>query len=359
MAEVKAHVLTADLGGTHANVALFAYGGDDRFELVRHRSYVSREITDFPPLLAEFLRREGSGLKPPASRACIDFAGPVDPERSNAFPTNLSWGFTAAEVQERTGLAGVALLNDFEAVGYGMEILAANKPEAFVRLSSAGELPPRTGTKLPAVIIGAGTGLGTSILVQNPRNGRYRPIPGEGGHADFAATEELEFHVARWIRDNRNHSQQNPTDCERVVSGPGIANIYQALWELDRGAADSSVFDRVSAADIFNRPAIIAQNAHGDELCRRTMDFWVRCYARAAKNCALFPLAPGGVFLAGGIAAKVLPEFQTGLFMEEFTRCDVPGIRAILERTPVFVITDYSIGLYGCAGVAANPEQLD
>jgi glucokinase len=102
------------------------------------------------------------------------------------------------------------------------------------------------------------------------------------------------------------------------------------------------------------RPAIIAGNADEDGLCRKALDIWLRCYGGAAKNSAIFPLAPGGVFLAGGIAAKILPEMKSGIFMKEFLRCDIPNIRRILKSIPVFVITDYRIGLYGCANVAAN-----
>ncbi len=358
MPDVSAHILTVDLGGTHMTAALFAHRGGSLFEPVRRRTMPSREISDFPSLLKEFLVVEASGLKPQVSKGCIDFAGPVEPAREKAFVTNLGWGFTAAEIRGVTHLDEVVLLNDFEAVGYGFEILAENKPEAFVRLSVSGDLPREHGRKPTAVIIGAGTGLGTCIMIGDPVTGRYRPVPGEGAHADFIAVEEIEFQIAQWIRRRRNHSPLNPADCEKVVSGPGIANIYQALWEIEPAAGNRSVLDKVSASEVYDRPAIIAENATTDPACRRTLDIWVRCYARAAKNCAIFPLAPGGVYLAGGVAAKVLRELQGGSFMEEFRRCDVPGIRAILERTPVFVITEYAIGLYGCASVAVNPALL-
>ena len=111
---------------------------------------------------------------------------------------------------------------------------------------------------------------------------------------------------------------------------------------------------KVLQADPYDGPAVIVQNARSDKLCRRVLDIWLRCYARAAKNSAIFPLTPGGVFLAGGIASKILPEMQSGIFMKEFTRCDRPNIRSLLKRTPVFVVTDYRIGLYGCANVAVN-----
>jgi glucokinase len=203
-------------------------------------------------------------------------------------------------------------------------------------------------------VIGAGTGLGTTILVHDAGTGRYRPVPGEGGHVDFAAIEEDEFRIAQWIRRNANISPGAPLNREKIVSGPGLVNVYRALFELEPDLGNRRLGGKIMNSDAYDRPAIIVGNAGKDPLCRKVLDTWMRCYAAAAKNCAIFPLAAGGVFLAGGIAAKILPEMQSGIFMKEFTRCDVPNITPILKKMPVFVITDYRIGLYGCANVAIN-----
>ena len=354
MNEGRRHILVADLGGTNLGVAIFAHLGRGKFEPVAHRTYRSKKVRDFGKLLGRFLKEHGRGLEPPVRRACIDFAGPVEPPREEGWVTNLGWGFRARDVLESTGLEEIALLNDFEAVGYGLEVLLENQPQAFVRLSRAGRLPSRGGAKPTVVVIGAGTGLGTTILVEDRATGRYRPVPGEGGHSDFIAVEEHEFRIAQWIRKHRNHSPRNPLDRETIVSGRGLVNVYEALADLEPGSARKAALNAVRRAAPYDRPALIAGGAQTDPLCRRTLDVWLRCYARAAKNCAIFPLAPGGVFLAGGIAAKILPEMRSGLFMREFTRCDVAPIRDLLRRTPVWVVTDYRIGLYGCANVAVN-----
>ena len=354
MTRVEEHILAADVGGTHTGVAILAYGGADRFEIVRHRIYRSRSVENFPSLYRSFIEKEGRGLRPAIRKACIDFAGPIGADRSAARLTNLQQGFTAAEVMESTGVEELTLLNDFEAVGYGLEILVANQPEAFVRLSRAGRLPPTHGKKPTAVVIGAGTGLGTTVLIHDPVTGKYRPTPGEGGHVDFVAVDEEEYRIAAWIRTRRNISSRNPLNCEKVVSGPGLVNVFQALSELHPELVRPALSRKVEQADPYDRPAIITRNVSKSPLCRRALDTWLRCYGRAAKNAATFPLAPGGVFLAGGIAAKILPEMRSGQFMREFTRCDVPTIIPLLKRTPVFVVTDYRIGLFGCASVAIN-----
>jgi glucokinase len=320
---------------------------------VIHETYRSGHTDSFPGLLRRFLKIH-RGVEPPVRAACIDFAGPVGKDRLRAAPTNLSWSFTVDDVRDATGLDSVTLVNDFEAVGLGVEILFKNRPEAFVRISRSGRLPTRGKQRPTLAVIGAGTGLGTSILVWDPVREKYIPVPGEGGHVDFAPIEEDEFRIAQWIRRNVNISPNAPLNREKVVSGPGLVNVYWALAALDKGAGSRSIGEKALKADPYDRPAIIVGNAGRNPLCRKALDVWLRCYAAAAKNCVVFPLAPGGVFLAGGIAAKILPELQSGIFMREFTRCDVPNIKAILNRVPVFVITDYRIGLYGCANVAVN-----
>ncbi len=353
MLQVKDLVLAADIGGTHTRLAIFAFRGGQKYRIVRQQVYRSQDIPDFPKLLGEFLKaapRRGTRIL----KACIDFAGPIGPDRCQAFLTNLGRGFCAGDVIDATGVAELTLLNDFEAVAYGLELLAANRPEAFVRISPRGRLQFSARAKPTAVVIGAGTGLGTVILTYDRVTGKVRPIAGEGGHSDFVAVDDTEFRVAQWIRQRLNHSPQAPLDCEKIVSGPGLVNVYQALSELDPCPDCSATFKRVIKANPYDRPGIITRSAPRDALCQKALDIWLRSYARVAKNSAIFPLAPGGVFLAGGVAARILPELKSGVFMKEFTRCDRVNIRSILRRTPVFVITDPAIGLFGCANVAMN-----
>ncbi len=354
MGKIQNHVLVADIGGTHTGIAIFASLGNDLLEPVCHRTFRTTRIGNMPKFFTRFLKKEGSRLDPPVRRACIDFAGPIPPARNRAQLTNLPLTFTDAEVRNAAGLEKVVLLNDFEAIGYGIEVLIRNRPEAFVRLSRNGKLPSLSGVKPTAAILGAGTGLGTTVLIHDTTTGKYHPIPGEGGHVDFSPVDEIEYRITDWLRKNRNTSSSNPLNRERIVSGPGLANVHEALASLEPKLGSAGYRKAVFRAKATERPAIIAGNASNDSLCRKAFDIWLRCYGRAAKNSAIFPLAPGGVFLAGGVAAKNLPEMKSGTFMKEFHRCDIPNIRELLRKTPVFVVTDYRIGLYGCANVAAN-----
>src|SRR5262245_40278517 len=159
MAEARTHILTADLGGTHLGLAILAHRPDGSFEPVVHKTFRSRTIRSFPATVARFLKQNGRRLDPPVRQACVDFAGPVGPKRDEGFVTNLGWGFTVQELFDATDLEEITLVNDFEAVGYGLEVLLYSHPDAFVRISRGGKLPARNATKGTAVVIGAGTGL--------------------------------------------------------------------------------------------------------------------------------------------------------------------------------------------------------
>jgi glucokinase len=338
---------------------VFSSAGD-ALEPVLQQKFSGPKTDHLPQLIRDYAHsRPARRLEPPVSAVCVAVAGPLDRFRKSAVVTNRGWSVTAAEINDAAGVAPVILLNDFEAVGFGVDVLLKAVPDAFVRLSRAGALPGSgRRPKATATIIGAGTGLGTAVLIPDAKTGRYRPAPGEGGHADFIAVEEIEFEIAQWVRKNLNRSERQPVQVESIVSGPGLFNVYCALSELEPHLIDQSKPAPILEADAAKQPELIVQHSDRDALCRKALQIWIRCYARAAKNAALFPLAPGGVFLAGGIAPKILPQLASGEFMNEFTRCDDPGLRKLLRQTPVFVITDERIGLYGCASVAVSRDRL-
>jgi glucokinase len=204
------------------------------------------------------------------------------------------------------------------------------------------------------VVLGAGTGLGTVILTPDSGSGKYVPIPGEGGHSDFVAVDEFEFQVMQWLRREINQSPGNPLEWEAIVSGPGLNRLYSAVAALEPQLEKPRISQSILRVNQEDRPALIVKNAVRDRLCRKVLNLWLRSYARMAKNSALFPLAPGGVFLAGGIAPKILPHLKSGVFMKEFARCDQDRYRRLLKQTPVFVVTDERIGLFGCVNAALN-----
>jgi glucokinase len=293
-------LLAGDVGGTKTLLRLVA---DDAIE--REQRFESDAFATFDDLLRAF------AIDGPVDAACLAVAGPV--LGRSAEVTNVGWVIEEEALARTFDLARVTLINDFYAVGLGVPLLA---PEDRLTLQE-GERDP----KAPIAIIGAGTGLGEALVINH--GGRYSVIPGEGGHADFAPQDEEQARLFLHLHERFGH-----VSTERVISGLGLVNIFTFL-----GGSD------VTAAEIAVRAD------EGDEVARRAFAIFVDAYGAEAGNIALRVLARGGVYLAGGIAAKNIPWFTDGKFLEAFTR---KGRFADVARLmPVEVIVNEKVGLMG------------
>jgi glucokinase len=311
--------------------------------------YVSAEFSDLVPMVRKFLFEAATaiGHTPNPQNACFSIAGPVVDNTCNL--TNLSWLLDGDRIQDDLTLDQVRLINDFVAVGYGIEGLEPSHIDTL----QAGE--PQVDA--PIAIIGAGTGLGQGFLIR--QEGRYRVYPTEGGHTDFAPRNELEFQLLKYLRDKLN---LNRISVERVVSGMGIVAIYQFLrdrqytqespevattvrtWEREAGLSEKSVDPAATIA--------LAAAEGRDHLSKDTMELFVDLYGAEAGNLALKLLPYGGLYIAGGVAAKNLPLMKSGSFLRAM--CDKGRMRPLMERIPVHVILNQNVGLLGAALSAAR-----
>ena len=305
-------VLCGDIGGTKTLLAVGALDGD-RCEWVFERRYADRDFADFADLVRAF-RDEAQAR---VERACLGIAGPIDGRRVAV--TNFPWRIDADALEAVLG-APVALANDFVAAAHGIDLL---RPEDVAALQ-AGEPEARA----PQLVIGAGTGLGVAYRVW--QGDRYAVIGGEGGHAGFAPADERQAGLWRAL-----HAQLGRVRVEHVVSGPGLVRIYDFLRQ-GRGEARS--------------PEEIAGGT--DPVARETLDLFLECFGAAAGDQALAILARGGVFLAGGIAPRILPQLASGPFLAAF---DAKGTHAnLMARFPVKVVVNERLGLLGAAKLAAG-----
>lgn len=320
-------VIAGDIGGTKTLVALAEVDGD-RVRVLDEARYDSQSHGSLDEIVARFAAgRDVAGLP-----AGFGVAGPVVDER--CVTTNLPWVIDARTLGRPQGLARVALCNDFEAAARGVVAVA---PEHRVALQPGVAVPGA-----PEVVIGAGTGLGEATRLA--RDGREYVLPGEGGHADFAPRDEREVGLLRFLQ-----ARHGRVSVERVVSGPGLVAIHEYLAAEGR-AVPAAVRDAMARED---PAAVIGQLAvsGGDSTCVEALELLLGAYGAEAGNLALKLLARGGVYLAGGIAAKVLPVLQKGRFLEAFL--DKGRMRPLLAPIPVTVITDPGLGLLGAARLAA------
>jgi glucokinase len=312
-------VLVGDIGGTNSRLALYE-GREPRFERV-YPSADHGSLDDVAALFLEEARRAlGPGAEP--ARACLAVAGPVVEDTCKT--TNLPWFVDARRLERRLG---VTLLG----------------PEHLVPLG--GGERQETG---PMVVVGPGTGLGQAFLVWSAAEGGYQVIPSEGGHADFTPRSGLETALLHHLV-----ARHGRVSFERVLSGPGLAEIFSFL--ADEASLQPLVTEETRAAMATEDPAAVVSRqalAEADPVCQIALHLFSSVLGGLAGNLALTFLATGGVFIAGGIPPKILPVLQGGTFREAFE--SKGRFAPLAARIPAYVVTHRDLGLLGAAEFAAR-----
>lgn len=314
-------LLAADMGGTKSNLWLFETGNGRRE--IRHEATLrSADFPDARSVVAAFLKDVR------VDAAAVAIAGPVIDGRAQT--PNLPWEVDRAAIVRVLGTERVDLINDLAATAYGIADLG---PDALVTLNEG-----RPGNGAVAVIA-AGTGLGEAAIVTD--GGRQLALASEGGHADFGPGNETDAALLAHLARRHGH-----VSWERVVSGPGLRAIYDFLIETGRGARAEGLATGNAAGDAS---AAIAQAAleGRDAAAVQALDMFVRLYGAEAGNLALKFLATGGVYVAGGIAPKILSRLASGPFMDGFV---AKGRHAdLLKSIPVKVVLEPKAALFGAA----------
>ena len=326
-------VLAADIGGTHARL-LLAEVEEGTVRPLYRAELPSRTHPHLGALLRRFLEEAPTAARRGLEAAALGLPGPVEgrPPTQRARITNLPWEVEAAELSRSLDLGRVVLLNDFAAVA---EALPALGPADLAALQ-AGDPDPAA----PALVLGAGTGLGVAWRI--PCGGGHRVLATEGGHAGFApsGTEQRRLHAFLELELGR-------VSWERVVSGPGLAAIYRFLLRERSGEGDPALLEAPDPP-----AAVAAAAAEGRPLAARALQLFLGLYGAVAGDLALAGLPRAGVFLAGGIAPRLLPALRHGPFLEAF--CAKGRMRPVLERMPVRVVLHPWPGLLGAALAAAR-----
>jgi glucokinase len=324
-------ILAGDIGGTKTNLGLFDAGGDP-LKLLRHESFPSKEHAGLEAIIGRFMAGEAG----PPSAACFGVAGPVLNGRS--VTPNLAWVVDSDSVARALGLESVTLINDLEAMGYGIGEL---KPEEMLALNQ-GEAAEGN-----AALVAAGTGLGVASLFWDGR--RHVPSASEGGHADFAPRNLLEIELLRHMQAKHGH-----VSCERVLSGPGLFNIYDFLRAYGYAEEDNEIAEAFRTNDpssVISKAALAGRC----KMCVKALDMFAAIYGAVAGNIALTLKAVGGVYIGGGIAPKILEKLKDGAFIGAFM--DKGRLSPLLATIPVRVILNDKTPLLGAARVAAESRR--
>ena len=327
-------LLAGDIGGTKTLLGLYRRGSMDgsRPAPAVVREYATLDFESLPEMLDAFLAEVGTH---PIDAISIGAAGPVTGLVARL--TNVPWLVDGAEVSERLSDAPVALLNDLEAMAYAVPML---EPQELAVLQEGIASPAGN-----AALIAAGTGLGEAML--HNVDGRFIPSPSEGGHADFAARTPRELALVEEL--SRVYGR---VDNERVISGPGLVNVFRFTHQTQDLRTACRVIGPVS--DPTDLPAEIAAAGASKRCarCAEAFDIFIEAYGAEAGNVALRFAATAGVYLGGGIAPKNLPSLQRGPFLQAFW--DKDPLTDLLRTLPVKVILNEKAALLGAAIRAAE-----
>jgi glucokinase len=319
-------ILVGDIGGTKTVLALVRPTGSGR-DTVRETVFASREHGRFDDLLSMFLKDE---TERPAA-ICLGVAGPVLEGRCRT--TNLPWMLDERDLGRALGVQAVKLLNDVEAAAFG--VLGLRDDEVVT-------LNPGRRSVGNVAVIAAGTGLGEATLAWDGR--RHVPVPSEGGHTDFAPRTDREIELLRFLR-----AEFGRVSYERVISGPGQYNIYRFLRDTGRIDEPDWLRDELAAGDpsaVISRVGLAKRHP----ICVEAVDLFASVYGAEAGNLALKSFAVGGVFVAGGIAPKMIDKLRDGVFMTAFS--DKGRYRSFMESIPVKVSLNPRTPLLGAARYA-------
>ncbi|HEX6467432.1 MAG TPA: glucokinase [Terriglobales bacterium] len=334
MEEPQPMILAGDIGGTSTRLAYFDVV-NGRLSVLAEHIYRSHEYRSLEAAVAEFIAEQ----KKKVQVACFGIAGPVH-NRTVSTP-NLPWKIDATALERELGIARVFLLNDLEASAYGLAELEA-KDYAVLSPGSGGPVGNR-------VVIAAGTGLGEAGLYWDGKS--HHPFASEGGHVDFAPVNDLQIELLQFLRKKFS----GRVSVERVLSGPGLFNIYEFL--RDSGKAKEEPWLKEQLQQAKDPSAVISQNGMSGKspLCDQVLKVFTEIYGSEAGNLALKMMATGGVYIGGGIAPKILQRLQRPEFMHEFT--DKGRLSPLLKQTPVRVVLNDKVGLLGAAHVAVSHSQ--
>lgn len=318
-------VLAVDVGGTHTRAAIAESDGR-RCAILREKRYRSADHPDLLPILQDFLA--ASHERP--LHGCLAVAGPITDGGRRVRVTNLPWQLDNASLRQALGFERLSFINDFAAVGYG---IAALGPEDLVALQTG-----EPQAQAPRAVLGAGTGLGQALLVWC--GDRYEVLPTEGSHVDFAPQDTVQSDLLRCLQREHGHASY-----ERLVSGPGLAFIYRFLRERD--VAPGADLTDVAPGGDPSAAIATAALAGSDPIAVAALDIFTRIYGAQAGNLALGCLPFGGLYVAGGIAPKILDKLRDGAFLAAF---NAKGrMEAVTRRIPVHIVVHPDPGLLGAA----------
>ncbi len=323
-------ILSGDAGGTKTELALFK-NTNGKLQQVISEKYISKDFSGLSKIIESFLK----GTDHKIESACIGIAGTVIDGIGRS--TNLPWILDERHLASDLNIETFKLANDLEIIAKAVTVLEQKD----VITIYDGDGKKKEGNK---VVLAPGTGLGQAALIYE--NGKYITVATEGGHSDFAASNELEFELYKYSKKKYGH-----VSYERIASGPGIINVFNFLKDINYSNVSDDLSKKLSSGDEAEVISTEALNKKS-RICEKTMDIFASALGAKAGNSVLNYKATGGVYIGGNIALMNIDKLIDGAFLNSYL--NKGRLSFLTEMTPVHVIKDKSIGLLGAALIASQ-----
>jgi len=321
-------ILAGDAGGTKTELELFKFA-EGELNSVFNRSYSSRNYRSLEEILIDFT--DSFSLK--ADACCIGVPGPVSNGVSKA--TNLPWHIEEKSLIKNSGIRNCLLANDLEIIAHSLPYLNVNDVNCIHKgkgLKTSGNM----------AVIAPGTGLGQALIIKH--NDARIVVTTEGGHADFAPQDELQIRLLKYLMGKFGH-----VSCERILSGPGICDIFDFLISEMAMKTDCDIEAKIAEDD---KAKVISESAVNgtSEVCSQTMNIFVSVLGAHAGNIALTANSSGGIYLGGGIPKKIIGLIKSENFEKAYL--SKGRLSNYVMNIPVYVITHNNPGIIGAARLA-------
>jgi glucokinase len=339
------YVLVADIGGTNASFCVCGINKSKKknIELFFRKNYLTKDIENIYTPVNEVLSLIYDEKKIEISKACFSLAGPISLDRKSCKMTNSKLNISLSDLYKHTLLKEVILLNDIEAIGYGIPYLEMGHQIISI-------IPPKKlysdDKEISSCIVAPGTGLGCGIITNKsyPEDDRFSLIlPSEAGHTDYVAITDMEKKLVDYLK--KNITKYRHPDYERVVSGRGIVNIYNFL-RTQNIEKENDLLIMIDKIEDSQKPNAINKYHNHNKTCNLVLEFFLNGLARKIRDLALTNLSYGGIYLAGGIPPKIYNLLSNLSFTETFYECDRNS--EILKKIPIYLILDKDVNIYGC-----------
>jgi glucokinase len=340
-------VLGADVGGTTTNIAIAGIK-KNVVDLLFSLDFETKKLPSFHQALQKTIDFAKEEYNLHLKKGCIGAAGIVSDDHSFVELTNISWNIDTKDLIQKTSMNSLYIFNDFQILGYGLNVVDISDETAVICIRKA------ENTKMKnqrMVLIGAGTGLGKSMLMYDEKNQLYHAFESEGGHADIPIYTPTELELITSIQQKKH--VQHPVSYEDVLSGTGLVDIYMFL--RSKNMFDHSEYTKL-IDEAKDKPPLISKYHLKDEYCNETFRLFRRFLARCAKNLALDTLSHGGVFIAGGIAVKNKEIVLSNEFKTEFNQSYIQS--EFLKKIPLYLVSNYYLSLQGACFVASHAEVI-